>query len=151
MKSFKGKNMSKIEIDIIDKTWNFKEHRRKWYNKKYFLNKDIKSAWISFQLLEKRFRSRKDLNIDEMKKIALDNCPMCGSKMSYDRTDKSRKQNQMPSIDRIIPDGDYTQENCWIICKSCNLSKGNERSPLNFIDKGLKWYFEVLKREIEYE
>jgi len=148
MKLFKEKIMPKFTIGKIEKMWDFKEHRRKWYNRECFLNQDLKSAWIHFQLLEKRHGSRENLTVENIKEYALDNCPMCGSKLNYDRTDKSRKMNQIPSIDRINPDLKYNKENCWIICKSCNLSKGSEKSPLNFIDKGLKWYFEVLKREI---
>ena len=140
--------MPKFTVEKIEKTWNFKEYRRKWYNRECFLNEDLKCAWISFQLLDKVYRSRTNLTIDGMKEYTLDNCPMCGSKLNYDKTDKTRKQNQMPSIDRIIPGSGYTQKNCWIICKSCNLSKGSEISPLNFIDKGLKWYFELMKRGI---
>ena len=38
-------------------------------------------------------------------------------------------RNNKPSIDKLDPDGGYTDDNTWVICTTCNTMKQNATTP----------------------
>lgn len=67
---------------------------------------------------------RKDVpfTIDSSDIVFLRKCPCCGVELDYSVKEKGRQDNS-PSLDRIVPSMGYVIENISILCMRCNRLK----------------------------
>jgi hypothetical protein len=76
---------------------------------------------------------------------SIDNCPICGCKLDWTVNTKQQKaKHNSPSLDRINNETEITDNNSWIICHRCNVTK-SDRTLIEFYN-----YCEnILKRRNE--
>ena len=92
----------------------------------------LKKVWCEHNTVC-RGKKRKMLTLDILLDKCFDNCPCCDSKLWYGRCFNSieevKSRDSKPSIDKIDPNGEYTDANTWIICTTCNTYKNNAIHP----------------------
>ncbi len=115
----------------------------------------IKKVWLDLNTGTNSERKRMiylgKLNMDYLLQHCTDECPCCGRVMWYGRVHNMVEGYQKPSVDRIDPDGDYTDSNVWIICNSCNTKKNNAKTPSELYRIAARWHEEIKNRTGHYE
>ena len=117
-------------------TWRkkifFNEFMREYKagNKEAYM-KVLKKVWCEHNTSCRKDRGQ--LNLEILLDKCTDHCPSCKTEMWYGRCNNSieeiKSRDVKPSIDRIDPNGGYTDANTWIICTTCNTHKNNAVSP----------------------
>jgi hypothetical protein len=93
--------------------------------------------WASNALCNQRIRQGHDcgLSIDELIKITPSHCPCCKRILK-----PQGDQSNSPSVDRLDPTKGYEINNIWIICHSCNSTKGKIKSPNTLYEIADAWW-----------
>ena len=78
-------------------------------------------------------KDRRMLNLEILLGKCTDHCLCCDEKLWYGRCYNSieevKSRDSKPSIDKLDPDGEYTDANTWVICTTCNTYKNNAKTP----------------------
>jgi hypothetical protein len=92
----------------------------------------IKKVWCEHNTTC-RGKLRRMLSLDILLAKCFDNCPCCNNELWYGRCYNSlefkKSRDNKPSIDKLAPDGEYTDDNTWVICTTCNTHKNNAVNP----------------------
>jgi hypothetical protein len=99
-------------------------------NKEAYM-KVLKKVWCEHNTSCRK--DRRQLNLEILLEKCTDRCRCCGTEMWYGRcnnsTEEVKSRDVKPSIDRLNPNGGYTDANTWIICTTCNTHKNNAGAP----------------------
>ena len=102
----------------------------------------LKRVWCEHNTVC-RGKDRRQLTQEILVGKCEDNCPCCKSKLWYGRCnnaiDIKKSRNSKPSIDRLDPNGGYTDDNTWIIFTTCNTMKQNALTPDRLTDIADAW------------
>jgi len=100
--------------------------------------------WASNALCNQRIRQGHDcgLSIDELILITPSHCPCCNIVL-----EPQGKQTNSPSVDRLDSTKGYDKNNIWVICHSCNLRKGNTKTPETLYKIADAWWAKLKERQ----
>jgi len=91
----------------------------------------LKKAWCEHNTSCRK--DRRMLNLEILLGKCTDHCLCCDEKLWYGRCYNSieevKSRDSKPSIDKLDPDGEYTDANTWVICTTCNTYKNNAKTP----------------------
>jgi len=92
----------------------------------------LKKVWCEHNTVC-RGKKRRMLTLDILLDKCFDNCPCCNSELWYGRCynalEEKKSRDHKPSIDRLDPNREYTDDNTWVICTTCNTHKNNAANP----------------------
>jgi len=100
--------------------------------------------WASNALCNQRIRQGHDcgLSIDELILLTPSHCPCCNTVL-----EPQGKQTNSPSVDRLDSTKGYDKNNIWVICHSCNLRKGNTKTPETLYKIADAWWAKLKERQ----
>ena len=122
--------------------WCSDTWRRKYFYKDFLFyhekgdkqnaDKVLKQVWCEHNTVCRK--DRKMLTPEILVEKCYDMCPTgCGNELWYGRCnnalDGKKNRDNKPSIDKLDPNGKYTDDNTWVICTTCNTMKQNAKTP----------------------
>jgi len=140
-------------LQFCKDTWRKKEFYNHFMREWNLGNKEgwmfaLKRVWCEHNTVCRT--DRRQLTQEILVKKCLDNCPCCGSQLWYGRCnnaiDYKKARNNKPSIDKLDPDGGYTDENTWVICTTCNTMKQNATTPDRLRNIADAWNAQLVRK-----
>ena len=80
--------------------------------------------------------------IDELILLTPSHCPCCNTVL-----EPQGKQTNSPSVDRLDTTKGYDKNNIWVICHSCNLRKGNTKTPETLYKIADAWWAKLKEKQ----